>query len=627
MPGTPDPALLDQLRSALDSAYDIERELRGGMSRVFVATERALGRRVVIKVLPPELTAGVNRDRFRREIQFAARLQHPHIVPLLTAGQVGEILYYTMPLVEGETLRSRLEREGRLGATAVMGILQDVVDALAYAHANGLVHRDIKPENILLQRHHALVTDFGVAKAITEALPGIGATTAGIAVGTPAYMAPEQLAADPAADHRVDLYAIGLLAYELLSGSSPFTGSSPQQTLARQLTERPTPPHIQRTDVPAALSSLIMRCLEKDPAARWSSADELLTALGEIRITSSGIPAVQRVGGVPARSSGSKRGVLIGAAAVVLVVMALGAYQVWGPSQTATPVQDSVRAVDSDTQSQNAPVAPAPPAGLTRADSEAIAASVAKRMSQKRPAAIGLTQRGLDSIRDLVEKSVTDSVLRMIGSAGRGAGLLGEAQTVMKVGDASGIIGPGNPLVRRPYRVAIPPLSDRSPDQSLGGVTTAIAESLSRSAKRQPMVRVYTGANARSAARTFESPRPPGVDAGADALVQGVVQPVGSDSVEVVFELRVARNARTAKTIRHATSKDDAGLLAGIVTPMITSWIEYLEKESRPTRMTGFNRSSFDSMLQATQRLRDSARRRPVPRPDSLSPAPVPPLR
>src|SRR6185436_14511499 len=142
----------------------------------------------------------------------------------------------------------------------------------------------------LLQRNHALVTDFGVAKAITEALPGIGATTAGIAVGTPAYMAPEQLAADPAADHRVDLYAIGLLAYELLSGGSPFTGSSPQQTLARQLTERPTPPHIQRTDVPAALSSLIMRCLEKDPAARWSSADELLTALSGIRITSSGMP-------------------------------------------------------------------------------------------------------------------------------------------------------------------------------------------------------------------------------------------------------------------------------------------------------------------------------------------------
>ena len=625
MSGTPDPALLDQLRSALDSSYEIERELRGGMSRVFVATERALGRRVVIKVLPPELTAGVNRDRFRREIQFAARLQHPHIVPLLTAGQVGEILYYTMPLVEGETLRARLEREGRLGAAAVMGILQDVVDALAYAHANGLVHRDIKPENILLQRNHALVTDFGVAKAITEALPGIGATTAGIAVGTPAYMAPEQLAADPAADHRVDLYAIGLLAYELLSGGSPFTGSSPQQTLARQLTERPTPPHIQRTDVPPALSSLIMRCLEKDPAARWSSADELLTALSGIRITSSGMPAVPRVG-EPPRSAGPKRGFLIGATVVLLVAMALGAYRIWAPGPTAAPVPDTARQVDSPAQSPQVPVAPAAPAGLTRADSEAIAASVAKRMSQQRPAAVGLTQRGLDSIRDLVEKSVTDSVLRMIGPAGRGAGLLSEAQTIVKLGEIGGVLGPGNPLMRRPYRVAIPPLADRSPDLSLGGVTAAIAESLSRSAKRQPMVRVYTGANARSAARAFESPRPPGVDAGADALVQGVVQPVGSDSVEVVFELRVANNARSAKTLRHATVKADAGLLAGIVTPIISSWIEYLEKESRPTRVTGLNRASLDSMLRATQHLRDSTRRRPTSRPDSLSPVPVPPL-
>src|SRR5438552_4136718 len=149
MPITPDPALLEALRGALASSYDIERELGGGMSRVFVATERSLGRRVVIKVLPPELTAGVNRDRFRREIQFAARLQHPHIVPLLTAGQLGDILYYTMPFVEGETLRVELDRGGRLPAARVLAILQDVVDALAYAHSRGLVHRDIKPENLL----------------------------------------------------------------------------------------------------------------------------------------------------------------------------------------------------------------------------------------------------------------------------------------------------------------------------------------------------------------------------------------------------------------------------------------------------------------------------------------------
>ncbi len=295
---SPDPGLLSTLRGALDSTYEIEREIGGGMSRVFVGTERALGRRVVIKVLPPELTAGVNRERFRREIQFAARLQHPHIVPLLTAGQVGDILYYTMPLVEGETLRSRLDRDKRLPAATVVSILQDVVDALAYAHGRGLIHRDIKPENILLQRNHALVTDFGVAKAISEALPGTAATTIGIAVGTPAYMAPEQLAADPAADHRIDLYAVGLLGYELLSGSSPFSGSSPQQTLARQMTERPTPPHLRRSDIPSDLSDLIMRCLEKAPESRWSSADELLGALSRLRLTSGGMPAISRALGL-----------------------------------------------------------------------------------------------------------------------------------------------------------------------------------------------------------------------------------------------------------------------------------------------------------------------------------------
>ena len=586
MSGTPDPALLEQLRSALDSTYAIERELRGGMSRVFVATERALGRRVVLKVLPPELTAGVNRDRFRREIQFAARLQHPHIVPLLTAGQVGEILYYTMPLVEGETLRSRLDREGRLGAAAVVRILQDVVDALAYAHTNGLVHRDIKPENILLQRNHALVTDFGVAKAITEALPGIGATTAGIAVGTPAYMAPEQLAADPAADHRVDLYAVGLLAYELLSGSSPFTGSSPQQTLARQLTERPTPPHIQRADVPPALSALVMRCLEKDPAARWSSADELLNALNGIRITSSEIPAVARSQRMAAPGSGRGRWLPIGLTAAILVLLLLGSMVVWkllpfGSAGSLRPAAQPSAA--PATSSPTSPSSPTPPSVLTRVDSEAIAASVTKRMAQQRPAAIGLTQRGLDSIRNLVEKSVTDSVLRMIGPTRRGTGQL-DPQTIVRLGELGGVVDQRKFGAKRPFRVVIPPLIDRSTDQSLGALAAAIGDSLARSAGHKPMVLVISGMTGRAVARLFENPLMPGIDPGADAAVQGMVGPVGEDSVEVVFQLKDGSGTRSAKTIRHATTRDQAGTLPGVVTPMVTGWIEYLEKESRPTR-------------------------------------------
>src|ERR1051325_10692347 len=425
MAATPDPALLAELRSALDSTYEIEGEIGGGgRSRVFGAVERALGRRVVIKVLPPELTAGVNRERFRREIQFAARLQHPHIVPLLTAGQVGDILYYTMPFVEGETLRVELDRGGRLPAARVVAILQDVVDALAYAHSRGLVHRDIKPENILVQRTHALVTDFGVAKAISEALPGTAATTVGVAVGTPASLGPEQPPPAPPPDHRIDLYAVGLLAYELLSGSSPFAGSSPQQTLARQLTERPTPPHIQRADVPPELSAIIMRCLEKEPAARFASAEELLQALGEVRITSSGIRAITRTLELDLTRPGPARRTLIVAGGIALALaLAAVVYAFWRPAPrvAATPIVVALPPV-ADTAPHPLPtdtVVPRP--ALTRSDSDAIATAVNKRLSQRKPApAAAVSQKELDSLRMAVEKWVTDSVLRMLAVTRRG---------------------------------------------------------------------------------------------------------------------------------------------------------------------------------------------------------------
>lgn len=271
---------LERLQRALDAGFRIDRELGGaGMSRVFVATERALNRTVVVKVLPPELAAGVNVERFRREIQLAAQLQHPHIVPLLAAGDDDHLLWFSMPYIEGESLRGTLTRHGRLSPRDVVRILHDVVDALAYAHARGVVHRDIKPDNILTSGMHALVTDFGVAKALSAAIPVHGGTTTGMAIGTPAYMAPEQLAADPAADHRVDIYAVGLLAYELLTGSSPFTGASPQATLAAQLTRMPEPPHRMLKDVPEPLSLLIMHCLAKDAGKRPQTAQALLAAL------------------------------------------------------------------------------------------------------------------------------------------------------------------------------------------------------------------------------------------------------------------------------------------------------------------------------------------------------------
>jgi eukaryotic-like serine/threonine-protein kinase len=273
----------EHLQAALAPNYQLDRELTGGgMSRVFVAIDRALGRKVVVKVLPPELAAGVNRERFRREIQVAAQLQHPHIVPLLSAGEQGDLLWYTMPYIEGESLRAALERKKSFTPREVIRILHDVIDALAFAHERGVIHRDIKPANILTQGSHALVTDFGVAKAISAALPISSVTTAGIAIGTPAYMAPEQLAGDSSADHRMDIYAAGLLAYELLTGVSPFTSPSPRETLAAQLTRDPKPLDEVSADVPHSLSVLIMRCLAKDPDARPQRAEEVLHELDSL---------------------------------------------------------------------------------------------------------------------------------------------------------------------------------------------------------------------------------------------------------------------------------------------------------------------------------------------------------
>src|SRR5215211_164807 len=277
----------EQLRTALSPAYDIERELTGGgMSRVFVATDRILGRKIVIKLLSPELIESVNRARFRREIQVAAQLQHPHIVTLLSAGEDGDIVYYTMPFIEGESLKSAVEQKGPQGVRDTIRVLYDVTDALSYAHARGVVHRDIKPANILRSGNHSLVTDFGVAKALNAAMSSSPMTSTGMAIGTPAYMAPEQLAGDPSADHRIDIYALGLLAYELLAGKSPFWAATPQAQMAALLTLDPKPLHELRKDVPKRLSMVIMQCLEKDPEDRPVSAESLMTLLDGVATTS-----------------------------------------------------------------------------------------------------------------------------------------------------------------------------------------------------------------------------------------------------------------------------------------------------------------------------------------------------
>jgi len=283
-------SLQDRLQAALGESYRVESELGGGgMSRVFLADEVRLGRRVVVKVLPPELAAGVSAERFEREIQLAAKLQHPHIVPLLTAGAKGDLLYYVMPHIAGESLRARIAHERALPVGETVRILRDVCDALAYAHGHGVVHRDIKPDNVLLSGKHALVTDFGVAKAVASSTGGSGTLTSlGMALGTPAYMAPEQAAGDPNVDQRADLYAVGALGYELLAGRTPFGGLSPQGMLAAQVTATPDPVTQHRDSVPPALAALIMRCLAKHPADRPQSADEILGQLEAIATPTGG---------------------------------------------------------------------------------------------------------------------------------------------------------------------------------------------------------------------------------------------------------------------------------------------------------------------------------------------------
>ena len=273
----------EQLQSTLGDTYTIERELGGGgMSRVFLAEDTRLGRHVVVKLLSPELGAGVSAERFEREIRLAARLQHPHIVPLLTAGDVDGLPYYTMPFVAGASLRERM-LAGPMPTLEAQGILRDVAKALAYAHRQGIVHRDIKPENVLLSEGTAMVADFGVARAISAATTLAGDATItqlGTQIGTPAYMAPEQAAGDPDVGFRADLYAFGVMAYELLAGQHPFAARKTAHALiVAHLTEQPVQLGTHSTEVTPSMSSIVMQCLGKDPLDRPASASDVVAAL------------------------------------------------------------------------------------------------------------------------------------------------------------------------------------------------------------------------------------------------------------------------------------------------------------------------------------------------------------
>jgi serine/threonine-protein kinase len=291
--------LRGQLQKILGDTYELDRELTaGGMARVFIGTETALGRKVVIKVLPPEIAAGVKVERFKREIQFLARLNHPHIVPMLAAGGEGGLSYYVMPFMQGESLRARLLQHGALPQTEVVRTFREVATALSFAHQNAIVHRDIKPDNVLLIGGSAMVTDFGVAKALSVST-GDGdpnaLTSLGIALGTPSYIAPEQATADPTTDHRADLYSLGATVYEMLTGRTPFSARTPQAMLVAHISEPPVPAIDRNPEVIPSLNALVMQCLEKSPDRRPQTAEEIVRRLDAI-VTPSGQMAAADVG-------------------------------------------------------------------------------------------------------------------------------------------------------------------------------------------------------------------------------------------------------------------------------------------------------------------------------------------
>jgi len=287
--------LQNRLQAALGDAYRIERELaRGGMSRLFLATEASLNRQVVVKLLPPEMASEVSAARFKQEIEVVAQLQHPHVLPVHAAGAREDLIYYVMPYVEGESLRHRLNQEGKLSVGEAALILTEVADALAFAHERGVVHRDIKPENILLQQGHAVLTDFGVARAVEEARGEARLTEVGMAVGTPGYMSPEQASGETNLDARSDVYALAVVGYEMLAGEQPFTGPNAQAVLAAHLTQEAAPVSEKRPDVPAQLDTAIARALAKQPTERFQTAAEFRDALRLSSMTPAPLPTQQK---------------------------------------------------------------------------------------------------------------------------------------------------------------------------------------------------------------------------------------------------------------------------------------------------------------------------------------------
>jgi serine/threonine protein kinase len=344
-----------KLQDALGPTYELGRELGGGgMSRVFVAHERSLDRDVVVKLLLPQLAAGVSVERFRREIALAAHLQHPNIVTVLSAGDADGLPYFTMPFVRGESLRALLRRDGRLGQREAVRVIHDIAAALACAHAEGVVHRDIKPDNVLLSGGCAMVTDFGVARALSSArerltAPDSTLTVVGTSLGTPEYMAPEQATADPTTDHRADIYALGVTAYEMLAGKLPFECPTQRAAITAHLVEKPKPLDSSRPELAPALVALVMQCLEKDPAQRPQTAAAIVGELEDL-------PGATRQRGVakPQHPLLRSRGTWAFAGTAVAIVLVAGAVQLSSRSALTGAAGTSARATAQPTENSDA---------------------------------------------------------------------------------------------------------------------------------------------------------------------------------------------------------------------------------------------------------------------------------
>ncbi|MEO5825951.1 MAG: serine/threonine-protein kinase [Gemmatimonadales bacterium] len=535
---------LEDLKAALGAGYTIERELPGGgMSRVFVAEEHALGREVVIKVLPPELAAGVNRERFRREVQLAARLSHPYIVPLLHAGEHGELLWFTMPYIAGESLRTRLESNGPCSMREALQLLRDVVEALAYAHSRGVIHRDIKPGNVLSDGQHAVVTDFGVAKALSASMTtGIaGNTTSGMAIGTPAYMAPEQLAADPAADHRVDIYATGLLAYELLMGASPFAAPSPTATMTAQLTLTPDPLHTLRPDVPPAFSQLISKCLAKDPADRPADAQAVLVELDRIsgamaadhhRATTDPSPHASR--------SASPWPMVVAAAAVILLIGA-GVYLAFARgTPPPAPRVDTLTVMGGRDTTNGVAFPSIAQAPLTRADSLAIAQALRNELEHLDPVAAQRTTRveplptstsaGQETLELVLAR--TDSLVRArLAEVSRFAPSVGGPPNQRAMGGVTS----STPAVQAtgPRRVVVFGNAGRGADSTLDALSNQLAREFGRRLRRSGGWEVIVMEEANR-----QAGGPPPQLEGAEALVNLTLVPASGDSASLRVQVR-----------------------------------------------------------------------------------------